>query len=72
MKCLSECRDLNKTVRCSLWYDKDIETYVIVGTLGEAPQVIRDEHTAWKAYRATMLHGTNGMGIVAAQKGIAL
>jgi len=63
MKQLSECRDLDKTVKCSLWYDPVLAVYAIITKPGEPIQYEADEHKAWQLFRATMLHGTNGMGI---------
>ena len=63
MKQLSTCTDLDKTIKCSLWYDEVLAVYVIAGKPGEPFIYVKDKREAWEQYKATMLHGTNGMGI---------
>ncbi len=63
MRCKSECRDLDKSVKCSLWFDDVLGVYSIHGKPGEPVIFEKDEQVAWKIYRASMLEGTNGMGI---------
>jgi hypothetical protein len=62
-KCISECRDLDKSVKCSLWYDETLAVYAIIENKIVPIQFTKDEQEAWRIYKATMLHGTNGMGI---------
>ena len=63
MKELSTCTDLDKTTKCSLWYDEVLAVYAVIGKPGEPILYEKDRDTAWKIYNATMLHGTNGIGI---------